>query len=139
MRTLILMASLLLAACATTGPEVWPDEAVSFDRMRVREGLRLRLESSRAFGQPVGRVVCLLWVDEQGRVQRVRLLEESGSNELDGAVLRGVRDMRFEPWSAGGEPRAVSVVMPVNFAKNVELPLKGLPDVVPGKRAPAAP
>ncbi|MDP5238349.1 energy transducer TonB [Uliginosibacterium sp. 31-16] len=142
MRALCLMAlGLFLAACASLQLGEWPGEVVSFDRMEVREPLNVRLTSSRTFGLPAGRVVCLLWVDEQGRVQQVRLVEESGSRELDGAVVRGARDMRFQPWASDGQPRAVSVVMPVNFSKRVELPLKGVPDIVPGIRgsSPAAP
>lgn len=136
MRKPLLMFSLFLAACASLGPEVWPSEVVSFDRMGLRKPLNVSVMSSRTFGLPSGRVVCLLWVDDQGRVQQVRLIEESGSRELDGAVLRGARGMRFEPWSARGEPKAVSVVMPVNFSKRVELPLKGIPDIVHGIRTP---
>ncbi|GAB2901855.1 hypothetical protein GCM10027046_33620 [Uliginosibacterium flavum] len=136
MRKPLLMFSLFLAACASLGPEVWPSEVVSFDRMGLRKPLNVSAMSSRTFGLPSGRVVCLLWVDDQGRVQQVRLIEESGSRELDGAVLRGARGMRFEPWSARGEPKAVSVVMPVNFSKRVEIPLKGIPDIVHGIRTP---
>ena len=132
----LMILSLFLGACTSLRPDEWPGEVVSFDRMDVREPLSVRLTSSRTFGLPSGRVVCLLWVDDQGRVQQVRLVEESGSRELDGAVVRGARDMRFQPWVSGGQPRAVSVVMPVNFSKRVELPLKGVPDIVPGGRPP---
>ena len=136
MKNLILIACLALSACASQPKGEWPAEVVSFDRMETRKPLDMWYSASRALGIPVARVSCLLWVDEAGRVLQVRLLEESGSRELDGAVMRAAREMRFEPWVVDGVARPVSVVMPVNFDKRVEPRRKGEPDIVPGFRMP---
>jgi periplasmic protein TonB len=63
-----------------------------------------------------GRVVLMLFIDEDGRILRRRVAESSGHCEFDLAALEVSRVMRFSPAVARGEPTRVWVSMPIAFS-----------------------
>jgi TonB family protein len=63
-----------------------------------------------------GRVVLMLFIDEDGRILRRRVAESSGHCEFDLAALEVSRIMRFSPAVARGEPTRVWVSMPITFS-----------------------
>lgn len=63
-----------------------------------------------------GLVQLLVAVDVQGRVSGAVVHSSSGHAELDSAARQAVFDARFRPYRVDGEPRAVEVLVPVQFA-----------------------
>jgi protein TonB len=98
-----------------------PEEAGS-DAAMVREAFPLYKvntpprypRSARRRGQQ-GTVVLSVYVDEQGRVAKLRLLDSSGHRALDNAALQAVKDWIFEPGVQGGTKAAMWVKVPVRF------------------------
>jgi protein TonB len=63
-----------------------------------------------------GTVKLDVWVDAEGRVREVKILESSGSISLDHAALRTVRDTwRFSIYRPRGVPTAYRREVPVRF------------------------
>jgi protein TonB len=62
-----------------------------------------------------GRVVVRVLVDVDGRPVQVSLHASSGHPALDDAALSAVRDARFRPYTRGGTPERVWVVVPIKF------------------------
>lgn len=60
-------------------------------------------------------VILQMRVDEQGRVQEVKVIRESGVADLDDAALWIGEMMRFEPAQYEGHPVAAWVQIPVTF------------------------
>lgn len=67
-----------------------------------------------------GVVQLLVAVDVQGRVSGAVVHSSSGYVELDSAARQAVFDARFRPYRVDGEPRAVEVLVPVQFALNTQ-------------------
>lgn len=61
---------------------------------------------------PRGTVGMQLWVDELGKVRKVRLIESSGQTNFDEAAMQSAWRLRFHPWQEDGKPVPVTVVMP---------------------------
>ncbi len=63
-----------------------------------------------------GRTILHLWIDEEGRVAEALVADSSGHPELDAAAQRVARVFRFTPARNQGEPVAVWVMIPIEFA-----------------------
>jgi len=62
-----------------------------------------------------GNVMVRVLVDAAGRPSQVTLQASSGHAALDEAALSAVRAAQFRPYSDGGTPQAVWVLVPINF------------------------
>lgn len=113
---IVLVAFTLLAGCATA-PDArdWPATVVSFDDMQRLTPLEISFYKKLGADNPRGRSGWQLWVDEAGMVRNVRMIESSGHPAFDEAVMRGAWKLRFVPWRVDGQPRAVTVMMPVQM------------------------
>lgn len=81
----------------------------------VREALaELYPEDARRLGIE-GRAVLLLFVDTDGRVQRIRIQESSDHPDLDRAAMQVAAEMEFEPARQDDEPLGVWISQPVQF------------------------
>ena len=69
---------------------------------------------SRKAGEQ-GRVRLLVLIDIAGRPAQVNLQASSGFPALDEAAASAVRSAVFRPYSEGGVPQAVWVVIPIDF------------------------
>lgn len=69
---------------------------------------------SRKAGEQ-GRVRLMVLVDIVGRPAQVHLQTSSGFPALDEAAVNAVRSAVFRPYSEGGVPQAVWVVVPIDF------------------------
>lgn len=63
-----------------------------------------------------GRIVVRVLVGAKGRAQNVFILRSSGSDYLDRLVLETVRKWRFEPGRRKGQPEAMWLILPIDFA-----------------------
>jgi protein TonB len=70
---------------------------------------------SRRAGEK-GTVTVRVLIDATGRPAQVALQGSSGFAALDDSALSAVRAARFRPYSEGGVPQAVWVLVPINFA-----------------------
>ena len=69
---------------------------------------------SRKSGEQ-GTVTVRVLVDAGGRPSQVMLQSSSGHPALDEAAVSAVRAAQFRPYSDGGRPQAVWVLVPINF------------------------
>lgn len=67
-----------------------------------------------------GRVALRVQVTEEGLAASVRIEQSSGHEVLDEAAVEAVKQWRFVPGKHGDTPVASSVVVPLNFALQVE-------------------
>ncbi len=63
-----------------------------------------------------GRTTLYIFVDEEGQVTEAVVADPSGHPELDAAAQRVARAFRFTPARDQGEPVAVWVMIPIEFA-----------------------
>jgi len=54
-------------------------------------------------------------IDATGRPTEVSVQGSSGHPALDESAVSAVRAARFRPYSEGGIPQAVRVIVPINF------------------------
>jgi protein TonB len=69
---------------------------------------------SRRLGEQ-GTVMLRVLVSEQGRPERVEIVQSSGSARLDEAARLAVQRAQFKPYSEGGAPAAMYATVPVTF------------------------
>jgi protein TonB len=62
-----------------------------------------------------GLVLIRVLIDIAGRPAQVSLEKSSGFPDLDQAALSAARAAQFRPYMVGGLPRAVLVIVPINF------------------------
>lgn len=62
-----------------------------------------------------GETVLRLWVNEEGRVDTVRIERPSEYPAFDSAAVRGARDLQFEPARQNDGPVGTWVLLPVQF------------------------
>lgn len=62
-----------------------------------------------------GTVLVLVWADEQGLPQRLRVARSSGHPRLDAAALDAVERARFRPYTENGKAVAGWVYVPIEF------------------------
>jgi TonB family protein len=74
-----------------------------------------------------GNVTLRIFIDRNGRVSRdsTRVEESSGYPSLDSAAVRGAEELQFVPAKRGGEPLAMSMLLPVFFRHPEAAPLPG--------------
>lgn len=115
------LAAVLVTACA--GPEQPADDgdpqaAAGFEPpVLTNPDVPVRYPP-RAYSAGVeGTVVLRLYVDETGALvdDSTRVVEGSGTAELDSAAVAGVAAMRFAPARREGVPVATSFFQPVHF------------------------
>jgi len=112
-----LLGAILLAGCATAGPEQSGDavsragEIAAYERMLVREYPQELLDAG------IGGVTTVeLVVDEEGTVQETSVHHSSGKAALDEAALRIAPMVPFtQPVGHDGEPIGGRVTFPVRF------------------------
>lgn len=63
-----------------------------------------------------GVVLLKVMVDAQGRPERVRVIQRSGSRALDRAAVEAVQQWRFQPAVSAGQPVAGEVEIPIEFS-----------------------
>ena len=63
-----------------------------------------------------GVVLLKVMVDAQGRPERVRVIQRSGSRALDRAAMEAVQQWRFQPAVSAGQPVAGEVEIPIEFS-----------------------
>lgn len=85
------------------------------NRREVRRALERRWSRAMQAAGIQGRVVLLLWIDEDGAVQKCEVELSSGSDALDDAAVAATGVMAFRPALNMGEPVAVIASMPVSF------------------------
>lgn len=71
-------------------------------------------ERARRAGE-TGRVMLRVMIDATGRPAQVSVDTSSGHAALDEAALSALRAAQFRPYSEGGLPQAVWVLIPINF------------------------
>ncbi len=54
-------------------------------------------------------------VDASGMPLDARIIQRSGSRDLDRAALEAVRGWRFQPAQSNGQPMAGSLEIPIDF------------------------
>lgn len=69
---------------------------------------------SKRFGEE-GHVVLQVDLDEQGHVNRAKVVESSGSSRLDEAALAAVRTWRCNPARRAGQPIPTVAMQPFDF------------------------
>ncbi|WP_313213535.1 energy transducer TonB [Stenotrophomonas acidaminiphila] len=62
-----------------------------------------------------GTVVVRVEVDASGMPLDARIIQRSGSRDLDRAALEAVRGWRFQPAQSNGQPMAGSLEIPIDF------------------------
>ncbi len=62
-----------------------------------------------------GKVIVRVWVDAEGRAERVELKTSSGFERLDKAALDAVARWKFVPARQGDKPVAAPVLVPISF------------------------
>jgi protein TonB len=62
-----------------------------------------------------GTVLLMVYVNEKGEADQVRVFESSGHASLDRAAAKSVAGWRFEPGTSGGIPTGMWVKIPITF------------------------
>jgi periplasmic protein TonB len=91
--------------------EVLPVSAVRYLQPPV---LRYPLQAKRLRQQGIVQLRVLVGTD--GRAKEIEIAATSGHESLDNAARESVARALFKPYLEGGRPRAVSVVVPIEFA-----------------------
>jgi len=65
-----------------------------------------------------GRVRLSVYVNTEGRVQNLEVIQSSGVPSLDQSALRTVRTWRFQPARLGAIPISSTVIVPITFKLN---------------------
>lgn len=63
-----------------------------------------------------GKVLLRVWVDAEGRAERVEVKTSSGFERLDKAALEAVARWKFVPARQGEKPVAAAVLVPISFS-----------------------
>ncbi len=69
---------------------------------------------ARQYGDE-GRVVLKVTVSPTGRIEKVKLKEESGNPLLDEAAVSNVRSLIFQPATSNGVPVSTTIDLPIEF------------------------
>jgi len=88
--------------------------AARFDADYLKNPAPVYPPLARRMGEE-GRVVLRVQVTAQGTADSVELMTSSGSDRLDQAALKAVRNWRFVPAKRGGEAVASAVLVPITF------------------------
>src|SRR5262245_2933795 len=120
------MVLFLVAACAGTKvgaqrtgewPAGWPDRVVRIEVLRPVSKLNASSPVSVVDGDITKASVLRAYVSHEGAVIDVGLMESCGNADYDEAALRGLQEMRFQPFTIGGQAIAITLVVPVHFPK----------------------
>jgi TonB family protein len=115
--------ALTLAGAASSTETVqrpdWPDTVVSIESLRTLTPFKLTAPRLVTRGTVRGPSIVRAHVDSGGAVLKVMLVESCGNPDLDEAVLRSLRAVRFAPYTHGGVPTEVSLVVPVHVPKHL--------------------
>jgi TonB family protein len=85
------------------------------NRRQVQREFERRIPSSIRYGGADGQVKLLVWIDEEGTVQKHMLSQPSGSRSFDRAVEQLVALLKFRPTHWHGRPIASVVELPFSF------------------------
>lgn len=105
-----------LGGCASS-PE-WPAREVRIEDMKLAHPWGVSFPLRNMDHMPCGRIDTRMWVDEQGRVQQVKLAKGSGDGRLDRASVDGALRARFHPYRVDGQAVPVTLVVEQRFGRN---------------------
>jgi TonB family protein len=116
-----LLAGALSRAHATTEDAAlpWPDTVVTIEQLRPLTPLQLKTPGIVVRGVVRGPATLRAHVNAAGEVARVGLLESCGNSDLDEAAMHAMRSMRFKPYTFGGDPTEVTLVVPLHVPKQL--------------------
>lgn len=120
-RQTALLAAVVLTACSPSerpADDGSPETATGFEPpVLTNPDVPVRYPPRAYTAGVEGTVVLRLYVDETGTLltDSTRVVEGSGTAELDSAALAGVATMRFAPARREGVPVATSFLQPVHF------------------------
>jgi protein TonB len=60
-------------------------------------------------------VLVRVLIDESGNPLKLELQQSSGFSRLDESAITAIRAARFKPYTEGGTPRSVWVLIPIVF------------------------
>jgi TonB family protein len=115
------LAAAVLTACTSSAPpadDETPQPATGFEPpVLTNPDVPVRYPPGAFTAGLEGTVVLRLYVDETGTLlaDSTRVVEGSGSAELDSAAVAGVPAMRFAPARREGVPVGTSFLQPVHF------------------------
>lgn len=69
---------------------------------------------SRRMGEH-GRVLVRVYINREGRAERLDVQASSGFRRLDEAAVKAARDALYRPYTENGEPIAVCALVPTVF------------------------
>jgi TonB family protein len=107
------------AASAETAVSGWPETVVALEELRPLTPFELRVAGLVTKGRVLGPATLRVHVNAAGTVARAVLLESCGNADLDEAALLAMRRMRFKPYTYGGNPTEVTLVVPVHVPKRL--------------------
>lgn len=103
-----------LATAQDSAASAWPSTIVRFEDLRPLTDFDLRVPDLVRKGRVTGPAILRAHVTAEGTVARAALLESCGNPDLDEASIHAMRDMRFKPYTFGGVPLEVTLVVPVH-------------------------
>lgn len=103
-----------VAAAQDPAGSAWPSTIVRFEDLRPLTDFDLRVPGFVRKGRVTGPAILQAHVTAEGTVARAALLESCGNPDLDEASIHAMRDMRFKPYTFGGVPLEVTLVVPVH-------------------------
>jgi len=92
----------------------WPATIVKLEELQPLTDYVLRAPGGVNKGRVTGPAILRVHVTAEGHVARMGLLESSGNASLDEASMHAMRDMRFKPYTFGGVPQEVTLLVPVH-------------------------
>jgi TonB family protein len=115
------LSALLFCGLAHAEPP-WPDRVMKIEDMEMIEPLRVSVPYGRAKGDVRRPAILRVHVNKDGAVERVALLQGSGSPSHDEAALHGMRHTKFVPKEVDGTAVDVTLVVPLHFPVSKNLP-----------------
>ena len=97
----------------------WPETIVVFENLRPVTPFKLHIPGIVAKGHVNGPTVLRAHITAEGTVSKVGLMESCENPDLDEAAIHAMRVMKFRPYTFGGTPIAVTLVLPVHIPKNL--------------------
>lgn len=121
-RRSLLAALFALGVCGTSSAAdeaPWPDTVVTFEQLKARTGLVLKVPGLVTRRGVRGPAVLRAHLDSRGEVVKMALLESCGNPDLDESAMQALRVMKFEPFTLDGIPAEVTLVVPVHIPKRL--------------------
>jgi TonB family protein len=115
---LTLIALLLIPGVGRATSDDWPSTKVKYEDLHPLTRFKLLVPYIVVKGRVSGPSIIKAHISSEGAVVRTALLSSCGNSDLDEAAMHAMREMRFEPYEADGEPTDVSLLLPIHIPKN---------------------